>query len=121
MAITKIENENSTIYYLGDEKVLSATFEKEEQLVLKIEGAIKTLAAPCLDEVIQAAMQKNEEFTIDFSEVTYIASAGLRVLLNMQQEIDENDKPEATIINITDNVKEVFEQTGFNNILNIKE
>ncbi len=121
MAITKIENGNSTVYSLGDEKVLVATFEKEETLILKIEGAIKTLVAPCLDEVIKTAMERNEKFTIDFSNVTYIASAGLRVLLNMQQEIDENDKPEVVIINVPDNVKEVFEQTGFNNILSIED
>lgn len=121
MAITKIKNGNSTLYSLGDEKVLVATFEKEENLVLKIKGAIKTLVAPCLDEAIKEAMEKNEEFAIDFSEVTYIASAGLRVLLNMQQEIDENDRPEVIIINIADNVKEVFEQTGFNNILSIED
>ena len=121
MAITKIENGNSSVYSLGDEKVLVATFEKEEKLVLKIEGAIKTLVAPCLDEAIKTAMEKNEDFKIDFSEVTYIASAGLRVLLNMQQDIDENDKPEVIIINVLDNVKEVFEQTGFNNILSIED
>lgn len=121
MAITKIKNENSTIYLLGDEKVLTAVFEKEEKLVLKIEGAIKTLVAPCFDDAIKTAMENNGKFTIDFSGVTYIASAGLRVLLNMQQEIDENDKPEAFITNISDNVKEVFEQTGFDNILNIEE
>lgn len=121
MAITKNENGNSTVYSLGDEKVLVATLKKEETLILEIKGAIKTLVAPCLDDAIKTAMQKNEEFTINFSEVTYIASAGLRVLLNMQQEIDENDKPEVIITNVPDNVKEVFEQTGFNNILSIED
>ncbi len=121
MAITKIKNENSVTYLLGNEKVLVADFEQEEKTIIKINGAIKTLVAPCLEEVIKFAMEKNEEFSIDFSEVTYIASAGLRVLLNMQQEIDENDKPDVIIINVQDNVKEVFEQTGFNNILSIEE
>lgn len=120
MAITKIKNGNSIIYLLGNEKVLVATVEKSEKLVLKIEGAIKTLVAPCFDEVIKAVMENNEEFVLDFSEVTYIASAGLRVLLNMQQEVDENDKSEVIIKNVPDNVKEVFEQTGFDNILSIE-
>lgn len=121
MAITKIETGNSTVYSLGNEKVLVATFEKKEKHVLKVEGAVKTLVAPCLEEMIKTAMNLNEEFVMDFSGVTYIASAGLRVLLNMQQEIDENDKPEVLIVNIPNNVKEVFEQTGFNNILSIEE
>lgn len=121
MAITKQKNENSVIYSLGGENVLVAIFDTNDKLTLKIEGAIKTIVAPCLDEVIKEAMEKNEEFIIDFSSVTYIASAGLRVLLNMQQDIDENEKPEVTFINVSDVVKEVFEQTGFINILNIQE
>lgn len=121
MAIVKYEEENSVTYLMGDEKILTAAFEKNEKVIIRISGAIKTMVAPCLDEIIKSAMQKNEEFSIDFSEVTYIASAGLRVLLNMQQEIDENDKPEVVLVNVSDTVKEVFEQTGFNNILKIEE
>lgn len=121
MAITKQKTENTVTYSLGDEKVLVVSVESTDKMILKIQGAIKTLVAPCLDEVIGEAMSENKEFDIDFSEVTYIASAGLRVLLNMQQDIDENEKPEVAITNVSDSVKEVFEQTGFINILNIKE
>ena len=121
MAISKQKIENAVIYSLGEEKILVASLEKEEKITLKIEGAIKTLVAPCLDEVIKDVMDQDAEFIIDFSGVTYIASAGLRVLLNMQQEIDENEKPEVIITNVPDVVKEVFEQTGFINILNIKD
>ena len=121
VAITKQKSENTVTYSLGEEKVLVVVFETDNKKTLKIQGAIKTLVAPCLDEVINEAMSQNEEFDIDFSDVTYIASAGLRVLLNMQQEIDENEKPEVMITNVPDSVKEVFEQTGFKNILNIKD
>lgn len=121
MAITKQKSENTVVYSLGEEKVLVSSIEKGEKMTLKIEGAIKTLVAPCLDEVIKEAMAEGVEFIIDFSGITYIASAGLRVLLNMQQEIDENEKPEVTISNVSESVKEVFEQTGFINILNIQE
>lgn len=119
MSIIKTEKENTIIYSLGEETMMTATY--AENSVLKIEGAIKTLVAPCLDEAIKIAASKNETYSIDFSGVTYIASAGLRVLLNMQQDIDENDKPEVFITNVPDVVKEVFEQTGFNNILSIEE
>ena len=79
------------------------------------------MVAPCLDEAIKIAASQSETYSIDFSGVTYIASAGLRVLLNMQQDIDENDKPEVLITNVPDAVREVFEQTGFDNILSIEE
>lgn len=121
MAIIKQKSENTVVYSLGEEKVLVSSIEKGEKMTLKIEGAIKTLVAPCLDEVIKEAMAEGVEFIIDFSGITYIASAGLRVLLNMQQEIDENEKPEVTISNVSESVKEVFEQTGFINILTIQE
>ena len=67
MAITKQKTENIVVYSLGEEKVLVASFEKSEKLTLKIEGAIKTLVAPCLDEVIKEAMAEGLEFIIDFS------------------------------------------------------
>lgn len=121
MAVVKLEKENSVTYLLGDEEILAAGFEKKEKTVIRISGAIKTMVAPCLNEIIKSAMNKNEEFILDFEKVTYIASAGLRVLLNMQQEIDENDKPEVVISNVSDSVMEVFEQTGFDNILSIEK
>jgi len=121
MAIIKQQTGNTYIYSLGEEKVFAAEFTTEDKATVKLEGAIKTLVAPCLDEIIKEAMVKNEEFVIDFSGVTYIASAGLRVLLNMQQDIDENEKPEVTIKNLTETVREVFEQTGFVNILSVEE
>lgn len=120
MSVTKSTKENTVSYSLGEEIILEASFEKHEVTTLKIKGVIKTLVAPYFSEVIKDALSRNEPITIDFSEVTYIASAGLRVLLDMQQLIDEGEKPEIEIANITESVKEVFEQTGFINILNIK-
>jgi len=66
MAITKIENEKMVTYSLGDEKVLVATFEGDEKISLKIEGAIKTLVAPCLDEVIKKAMSRERNLLLIF-------------------------------------------------------
>lgn len=121
MGFTKHMTETEIIYSFGDEKAFVVSIEKSEKLVFKINGAIKTIVAPCFDEVIKDAMARKEDFILDFSGVTYIASAGLRVLLNMQQEIDENEEPDVAIVNVPESVKEVFEQTGFNNILNIRD
>ena len=122
MAITRQNDANKVVYSLGNETVLEAVLQEDGgKTVLKIEGAVKTLVAPCLDEVIKETMAQGNEFVIDFSGVSYIASAGLRVLLNMQQEIDENDGPEAVIVNVSESVREVFEQTGFINVLNIED
>ena len=57
-AETKQKTENVVTYSLGDEKVLVASIDKSDKMTLKIDGAIKTLVAPCLDEAIKALPNK---------------------------------------------------------------
>ena len=78
------------------------------------------MVAPCFAEVIEKCLESCEDFILDFEEVTYIASAGLRVLLNMQQEIDDSESFSVKIINISESVREVLESTGFIDILVIE-
>ena len=120
MNIIKSTDDGRTVYTLNGDELVSAEIVKEDnENVIKISGAIKTVAAPCFSEIIFDAMKTKENFTLDFSGVTYIASAGLRVLLNMQQCIDDGEAPDVRIINVTNLVMEVFESTGFAGLLNI--
>lgn len=120
MNIVKTNVDGRTVYTLNGDELVSAEMIKEgNEKVIKISGAIKTVVAPCFSEIIFDAMKMKENFTLDFSEVTYIASAGLRVLLNMQQCIDDGEGPDVRIINVTNLVMEVFESTGFADLLNI--
>jgi anti-sigma B factor antagonist len=89
--------------------------------VLSIKGSVKTLVAAKFSEEISSALRETEVLILDFENVTYIASSGLRALLTAQQYVDENEGTVDMIIkNINDEVREVFESTGFINVLKIE-
>lgn len=91
---------------------------KDNQLVFELNGRLDTLTAPELEQKIKDE-NVNEDLILDFKNLEYISSAGLRVLLSTKKLLNSKGK-ELTITNINDVVKEVFNVTGFINILNIK-
>ena len=90
----------------------------EDELVYAVEGTIDTTTAPELQEDLDASMGDVRSIVFDFTDVTYISSAGLRVLLHAHKIM--NNKGGVKIKNINDIVHEVFEVTGFSDILNIE-
>ncbi len=94
--------------------------EKNEKTVkLIIEGRIDTTTSPELEEQVKSVIKDADELYLDFSDVVYISSAGLRVLLSAQKIANSSDK-KMVILSPTDEVKEVFEITGFKDILTIE-
>ena len=91
---------------------------RDNQLVFELNGRLDTLTAPELEQKIKDE-NVNEDLILDFKNLEYISSAGLRVLLSTKKLLNSKGK-ELTISNINDVVKEVFNVTGFINILNIK-
>ena len=91
---------------------------KDNQLVFELNGRLDTLTSPELEQKIKDE-NVNEDLILDFKNLEYISSAGLRVLLSTKKLLNSQGK-ELTITNINDVVKEVFNVTGFINILNIK-
>lgn len=90
----------------------------EKELIVIAEGRIDTNTAPLLENEI-TDIEKFENLVFDFKNVEYISSAGLRVLLTAQKRINKvggNMK----ISNVSENVKDVFEVTGFTDILKIE-
>ena len=90
------------------------------RLIIKIEGRLDTITAPGLDAELQEDVKAADAVTFDFSKLEYISSAGLRVLLRAQRIMDGKDG-EMTVRNANDLVMEIFEETGFTNILDIEE
>jgi anti-sigma B factor antagonist len=89
-----------------------------DSLVLKLEGRLDATTAPQLEELAKAELDGVASVALDFADLEYISSAGLRVLLTMQKKMSgKNGK--MTIKNVCDNIQEVFEMTGFSTILNI--
>lgn len=83
--------------------------------VLKIIGRLDTVTAPELDNEINEL--NVNELILDFEKLDYISSAGLRVLLTTHKKYI---KKVMKIINVNESVMEVFEMTGFADILNIE-
>ncbi len=82
-----------------------------------VEGRVDTNTAPDFEKEIQSLFSL-ESLVIDFSKLDYISSAGLRVLLSAHKQFSQ--KKGLKLININDFVLEVFEVTGFKEILDIE-
>ena len=91
----------------------------ENDLIIELSGRLDTITAPELEKKFNEEEIEQEKVILEFSNVEYISSAGLRVLLAMKKNLDSQEK-ELEIHNVNAVVKEVFSVTGFINILNIK-
>lgn len=89
-----------------------------EKLTLLITGKIDTTTAPELDNLLSERYESINELVLDFAEVKYISSAGLRVLLNAVKMM--STKGGLKLKNVGPSTMEVFEMTGFAAILNIE-
>ena len=87
-------------------------------LTLKIEGRIDTTTAPALEAELKHSVTSDvQNLIIDFAKVEYISSAGLRVLLAAQKVMKKQGT--MTVQHVNDVIMEVFEVTGFSDILTI--
>ena len=88
------------------------------KLAIALQGRLDTTTAPQLDEEVKQLQDKVTELTFDMSELQYISSAGLRVLLSAQKLM--NKQGSMTITNVSPEIMEIFDVTGFCDILTIK-
>ena len=89
-----------------------------KKLDVKLIGRLDTKTAPDVMEMMDNDLSDVEELTLDLSELIYISSAGLRVILSAQKIM--NQKGSMIVTNVQDIVMEVFESTGFVDILTIE-
>ena len=87
-------------------------------LKLDIVGRLDTSTAPALDEEIKEIGEDISELVLDFGSLDYISSAGLRVILATQKKM--NKQGSMKVINVSEDVMEIFEITGFSDILTIE-
>ena len=90
---------------------------KDSALSMAIEGRIDTTTAPQLETELKADLDGVTELRLDFGRVEYI-SAGLRVLLSAQKLMNRQGKMALT--HVSESVMEIFEVTGFSDILTIE-
>ncbi len=92
---------------------------KNDNIVIEIKGRLDTTTSPLLEEKVKETQIDKDLVIIDFKELDYISSAGLRVLLSIKKMIDAQGK-KLEIHNVNEVINEVFSVTGFVNVLNIK-
>mgnify|MGYP004698641177 FL=1 len=87
-------------------------------LTVALEGRLDTTTAPKLEEELRSSIGGVTSLTFDMEKLEYISSAGLRVLLAMQKLMNRQGEMRLRGVNAT--VMEVFEITGFADVLNIE-
>ena len=98
---------------------MNINIERENgKTLMKIEGRLDTTTAPELEKAINGEGDELKDLVLDFKGVDYISSAGLRVLLTAQKKMNAQGYME--LINVGETVMDVFEMTGFADILVIK-
>lgn len=89
-----------------------------EELVVAVEGRLDTTSAPMLEKELKESLEGVTKLTLDLGQLNYISSAGLRVLLSTNKLL--LGKGSMRVINANPVVMEVFEVTGFVDILTIE-
>lgn len=93
--------------------------ETDEKITIILEGRLDKLSSPILDEAMKKELIKKKDIIIDFKNLAYISSAGLRILIASEKELKSIGKT-LEIINVNDDIMTILNVTGFIYILNIK-
>lgn len=89
------------------------------KLTVKLSGRLDTTTAPEFESSLKQSLDKVTDLTLDFSELDYISSAGLRVMLSAQKTMNAA-KGSMRVVGSNEIVKEIFDVTGFSDILTIE-
>ena len=88
------------------------------ELILALEGRLDTVTSPQLEAELKASLDGADSLILDFSRLDYISSAGLRVLLSAHKTMAPKGGMKVTHVN--EIVREVFDVTGFSDILTVE-
>ena len=89
-----------------------------EETIIELVGRLDTTTAPALDKTINEDITNTTALVLNFKGLEYISSAGLRVLLSAQKKMQKVGSMKIT--NVCEEVMEVFQMTGFADILTIE-
>ena len=106
-------------YRNGGNDMLNITKNLDDtKLTVQLEGRLDTTTAPQLEESMKESINGVTELIMDFEKLEYISSAGLRVLLSCQKIMSKQGSMK--VVHVSDLIKEIFEVTGFIDILTIE-
>lgn len=89
-----------------------------KKLTLNVQGRLDTTTAPQLEAELKSSVDGVSELVLDFADLEYISSAGLRVLLSAQKVMSRQGS--MVVRNVNEDIMDVFELTGFSDILTIE-
>ena len=92
---------------------------RDDDAVFALEGRLDTATAQDLEHALQKTMPRVSKLTLDFENLDYISSAGLRVLLSAQKTMSAKDG-EMKLLHVNEAILDIFEVTGFSDILTIE-
>ena len=90
----------------------------ESELTIALTGRLDTTTAPELENELKACLNGVTALTMDMEKLEYISSAGLRVLLSAQKIM--NKQGGMKVVHVNETIQEIFEVTGFSDILTIE-
>ena len=90
----------------------------EGKALFTLEGRLDTATAPELEAALKESLDGVSELTLDLAQMDYISAAGLRVLLSAQKIM--NRQGEMKLLHVQETIMEIFEVTGFSDILTIE-
>ena len=88
------------------------------ELTIRMEGRLDTTTSPVLESEMKSSLDGVENLILDLKDLQYISSAGLRVLLSAQKTM--NRQGSMIVRNASADIKEIFDVTGFSDILTIE-
>lgn len=92
--------------------------ENETELTLALEGRLDTTTAPQLESELKQSLVGVTQLCLDLQKLVYLSSAGLRVILSTQKQMNQQGK--LVVRHVNETIMEVFEVTGFTDILTIE-
>ena len=95
------------------DKILNGT-----ELTVNVAGRLDTTTAPELEAALKDSFDGVTKLVLDFASLEYLSSAGLRVLLSAQKVM--NKQGEMVVRNVNETISEIFEVTGFSDVLTIE-
>ena len=92
--------------------------QNNQSLTIALEGRLDTTTAPQLEAELKSCLNGVDALVMDMEKLDYISSAGLRVLLAAQKQMAKQG--EMKVIHVSESIMEIFEVTGFSDILTIE-
>ena len=120
MCISKICNGIINYRYLIREDIKLSIEKKTngDQLTIALTGRLDTVTASDLEKEVDTSLESVKELIMDFDHLDYISSAGLRILISAQKIMNNNGSMK--VVNVNESIMEIFEVTGFADILTIE-